>query len=729
MEKLGIGDEVYDEHGRAHVIRRETDVLFGLDCYRVTFDDGQEVVASASHGWTVDLQTSHGDKRSIETLTTAELATRYQSPSGRRRARMLNAGVDSPDVELPIDPYLLGLWLGDGNRCNGSIAINWGVRDEVEQILAPLLGPHETLTFSHVANMTGNVNIRNKSRHAANCPALIQRLRSLGVLNNKHVPDLYAFAGTEQRRSLLQGLIDSDGCIDTNGRVQFTNVDRLLIEDTRDLICSLGYKPFIRQHSTAGWILSFRVDERPVARLRHKLERQRPLTVQQPRYRYVTNVEKVPSVPVKCIGIDTPTHLFQVERGVVTHNTRNTMTLFPGLFSDDAIQDYKIDVGKEIVYAHGARCRLESVTSSPRTLEGARASFTLKGETQHWLASNEGHKMSEVIARNATKARDGSARALAISNAHNPGEDSDAEHDWEGYQAIAQGKSKGEGFLYDSLEAPPGTDLADEDQLRAGLTAARGDSIWLDIDRHVEEIYDPRNSPSLSRRFYLNQIVAAEDAWVAPHEWDALADPTQVVADGEIVTLGFDGSKTDDHSALMGCRVSDGFLFTIDVWDPARYGGEAPREQIDAAVQRSKDKYDVVGFYSDLHPWESYVDKWMEDFDRTLCVSATAKHPIAWDMRARNQDFTIKGAERMQDAIIVKAFRHDGDPRVRQHVHNARRRPNNWGVSFGKEHRESDRKIDALPAGILARMARQDYLALPPSKQRRARRSGKAMYL
>lgn len=414
---------------------------------------------------------------------------------------------------------------------------------------------------------------------------------------------------------------------------------------------------------------------------------------------------------------------------VAREQTRNTMTLFPGLFSEAAIREYRIDLGKEIIYAHRGRARLESVTSSPRALEGARATFTLKNETQHWLLNNEGHAMAEVIARNSTKARDGASRTLAIANAHEPGEDSDAERDWEAWQAIEQQKSRSTGFLYDSLEAPATVDIADEEQLRAGLRAARGDSEWLDEDRHVEEIYDPRNSPATSRRFYLNQIIAAEDAWVAPHEWDQLAADAEPVledtevADGEEITLGADWSKSDDHSALLGCRVSDGYVFTIDVWDPADHGGEAPRDLIDAAVLAARERYDVAAFFSDLHPFESYVDRWAELFGKELAIKASPKHPIAWDMRGRTKEFTVE-VERLHDEIVEAAFRHDGDPRVRQHFHNARRRPNAWGVSVGKEHRMSARKIDSVPATTLARMARRLLLADP---KRRRKRSGKAL--
>jgi len=432
---------------------------------------------------------------------------------------------------------------------------------------------------------------------------------------------------------------------------------------------------------------------------------------------------------------------------VAKDQTRNTMTLFPGLFNDAAISDYGIDLGKEILYAHSGRCRLEAVTSSPRALEGPRASFTLKNETQHWLVNNDGHEMSKVIARNATKSRDGSSRVLAISNAHEPGEDSDAERDYEAWLAIEQGKSRSTGFLYDSLEAPPEIDIRDEEQLRIGLSIARGDSIWLDIDRHVEEIYDPRNSVATSRRFYLNQIVAAEDAWISPHEYDALEQVRDVVirhetivreldergkerertviVPGEEITLGFDGSKSDDHTALIGCCLSDGYTFTLGVWDPEEHGGEAPRDIIDGTVRNALEKYQVCAFFADLAEWESYVDAWAQDYGKKFELKATARHAVAWDMRGHRKEATIE-IERLHDEIVEKMFRHDGNSRAKQHFHNARRRPNEWGITVGKEHRESKRKIDAVPATMLARMARRLVLANP---KRKRPKTGKAVFI
>ncbi len=400
--------------------------------------------------------------------------------------------------------------------------------------------------------------------------------------------------------------------------------------------------------------------------------------------------------------------------------TRTTMTIFPWIFSRSAIEEYGIDIGKEIIYADRGKRRIECVTSSPSALEGMRSSFVIRNETHHWLSNNEGHAMNAVIKRNNAKARGGAARALSITNAYEPGEESVAQVAREAWEKVQIGSAVDTGMLYDSLEAPPEAKLTAEDA-PAVIEAVKGDADWLDIERIVQEILDITNPPSQSRRFYYNQIVATEDAWVTPQEWDRLADKEERVADGELIALGFDGSLTDDHCALMACRISDGFTFTIGVWDPEKYGGEAPRARIDAAVHQVFDRFDVVAFFSDLHPWESYVDRWDLNLGVKLCVASSPKHRIAWDMRARQKEFTLEGCERTHNEITELAFHHDGNAMVRQHVHNARRRPNAWGVAFGKEHRESRRKVDALAALILARMARRTYLALPPRKQRRKR--------
>ena len=425
------------------------------------------------------------------------------------------------------------------------------------------------------------------------------------------------------------------------------------------------------------------------------------------------------------VGVPVPLPWVQLA-GVSEKQTTNTMSMVLAMIAESPIlDDYQLDPGLTRIYSVGGG-RLEPITASAPTAEGARPTFCVLDETHLWLQANGGHKLAEVIRRNLGKSRDGAARSVETTNAHEQGMESVAERSYDAWQAQLSGRARGSTILYDSREAPPGTVLADEVGLMAALAVTYGDSTWVDLERIRDEIYDPATPASESRRFYLNQRSVAEDAWVSPAEWDACTDPTVVVADGAQVTLGFDGSVTDDHTALIGCSIDDDHLFEVGVWTPGA-SGEIDRAAVDLAVRRAFERWDVVGFYGDLHPWESYIDRWAEELGADLVVKASPRHGVAWDMRGRLGQFTT-ACERLQAAILEGAVSHDGSTMMRQHFHNARRRPNRFGVGVGKEHRESSRKIDAVPAAVLARLGRADYLALPASRRRRVR-TGRVSFL
>lgn len=439
-------------------------------------------------------------------------------------------------------------------------------------------------------------------------------------------------------------------------------------------------------------------------------------------------------------GVPHPEAWVQIA-AVSKDQTRNTMTLFPSVFTPAAIERYSIDLGKEIIYAHKGAKRIEAVTSSPRALEGGRPTFTLRNETHHWLSSNEGHEMDAVIDRNAVKSSDGASRALSITNAYMPGEDSVAERARDAYELMQSGKSLATGLLYDSLEAPPEAPLS-ADAAPKVIELVRGDSHWLDTQRIVQAILDPRNPPSRSRRFWYNQIVAAEDAWIAPYQWDALARPERLVDEGEQVTVFFDGSKSDDATVLVACCVSDGHVFLIDCWQrPAGLDSKArwvvPREEVDAAVDRMFDRWSVRAFFADPGSgeddsgerfWDGYIDGWATRHGDRLVIKATTTagnhHAVMWDMRSpgRQQEFTEATERCYSDITSNLSLSHDGNRLLRQHAVNARRRPNRWGVAIGKEHRESARKIDAMVGAIGARMVRRKLLSSPDWKKQTAKK-------
>src|SRR5690606_20361909 len=251
------------------------------------------------------------------------------------------------------------------------------------------------------------------------------------------------------------------------------------------------------------------------------------------------------------------------------------------------------------------------------------------------------------------------------------------------------------------------------------------DCWWVNHNAIITRIWDARSRPDDSKRKYLNWPTAAEDAWVTPQAWSALADPAQVVADGEEIVAFFDGSRSRDATALIGCRVSDGHVFTIGVWepDPSHDDGDVvPVAEVDATVERMFSRWQVLAFFADVREWEGFVKvTWPERYADRLLVyaqpSGKEPQPIAWDMRGHVYDFT-QACELTETEILERRFTHDGDSRVARHVGNARRRPNRYGVSIGKESPDSPKKIDAAVCVIGARMVRRLLLASPAWSQR-----------
>ena len=427
--------------------------------------------------------------------------------------------------------------------------------------------------------------------------------------------------------------------------------------------------------------------------------------------------------------------------------TKNTMRFMPGLITPEAERSYNVQPGKEMIHAGRGRL-IQAVTSSPMTLEGARSTFVLANETQHWKRSNDGHEMHAVISRNSTK---GGARRLAITNAYEPSEDSVAQRDREAWEQSTAGQSLTTGILYDSLEAPPDAPLTAE---AAPTVAAsiRGDSVWLDTDRIVQAILDTRTPASQSRRFWYNQITATEDAWLVPQDFDACADD-QVLLPTDEVVLFFDGSKSDDATGLVGCRIIDGHLFTLGMWQrPPGLDRDVrwlvPRELVDDRVSEIVNQYRVVALYADpSHAlddvteeryWDALLDEWHRRWkDRFIVWAQPGKggHSVMWDMAApgRTAEFTA-AAERFEADVADSAravadgrpedrvLTHDGDGRLRRHAHNAKRYPNRYGVSLWKGARGSARKIDLAVCAVGARMVRREVLNSAAKKKQRSGR-------
>jgi hypothetical protein len=297
-------------------------------------------------------------------------------------------------------------------------------------------------------------------------------------------------------------------------------------------------------------------------------------------------------------------------------------------------------------------------------------------------------------------------------------------------------------LLYDAREAPPIDDLGDEPALMAGLADAYGDSTWVDLERLRDEIYDPSTPPEDSRRFYLNQITAASDSWLAEYEWaGAQAGPDVMApADGEVIALGFDGSRglegkrakrpgaVADSTALIACRVSDGFTWPVRVWEqpdgPSGVGWKPPLAEIEATVEETFKRFTVVAFFADPAKWEGVVAGWEAKYGKRLKVKATQANPISWWMTGSRGAIVVRAVDAFHTAVLEGELCHSGSAVLTRHVLNARRRLGRFGVSISKEHPESARKIDAAVAAVLAFEARRQAVAagFTTAEPRRSRR-------
>ncbi len=235
--------------------------------------------------------------------------------------------LDLPTAVLPISPYVLGTWLGDGHSAAARVTSG---DDETWDLLET-----EGLVVRHVggAPLTRSLTYGTPNP-VTGARSLLADLRSLRVLGAKHIPAIYLRASQSQRKALLAGLLDTDGTVTSTGSPQFTTTSARLAEDVFDLIVGLGYRCSVARRVVAGrtmessvaYTLDFTSDE-PLFRLRRKrdLHRSRRIGVRTTaalQRRYVIKVERIASVPVRCIQVDREDGMFLAGRSMIpTHNS------------------------------------------------------------------------------------------------------------------------------------------------------------------------------------------------------------------------------------------------------------------------------------------------------------------------------------------------------------------------------------------------------------------------
>ncbi|MBK6887018.1 MAG: hypothetical protein IPH03_11735, partial [Tetrasphaera sp.] len=248
-------------------------------------------------------------------------------------------------------------------------------------------------------------------------------------------------------------------------------------------------------------------------------------------------------------------------------------------------------------------------------------------------------------------------------------------------------------------------------------TAERGG--WVDLDRIDAEIEEltTKGDAAQAERFYLNRIVATSDAYFDAEAWAECAIPTDVPL-GATITLGFDGSMVDDWTAIRARWVTDDGVFgftptfadgAATIWNPADYGGEVPRGEVQAAVEHLFDTYDVQRFYCDPELWQSEIEGWATRYGD--------KRVVSWATYRTRQ--MAAALERLRTDVATQSLTHDNCPVTASHVANARRVRRAGGVVIGKPN--THQKIDAVMADALAHEAACDVLVAGIPKKRTRR--------
>lgn len=328
----------------------------------------------------------HRSQRTFATVrTTEEIGATLRCDTADRRAnhsvtncRPLNL----PQRELLLPPYLLGAWLGDGHSAGARLTttdpeIICHIEDEGIDVVPqswpnfglrlfaaePIVARECVVCGEPFIPQTSQVRSCGRSCEAQarlvsapvsppTCPdcgrpssglrqcqqcrdhhgTVQARLKTLGVLGDKHIPASYLRASVAQRRALLAGLLDTDGTVTTGGSVQFSVTNRRLAEQTRELVVGLGYRCAIRtkrvkgrsDHSSVAYTLNFTTHDRVFWLSRkHLLHKERMTgSVSRARMRYIVDVRPVTSVPVRCVQVDNPDHLYLAGPTMIpTHNS------------------------------------------------------------------------------------------------------------------------------------------------------------------------------------------------------------------------------------------------------------------------------------------------------------------------------------------------------------------------------------------------------------------------
>lgn len=354
------------------------------------------------------------------------------------------------------------------------------------------------------------------------------------------------------------------------------------------------------------------------------------------------------------VGAPYPTPYIPI-LGVSEDQTDNTyLPLLTMIRESDLVNLAGMDAGETRTTLPGGGI-IDPVTSSWNARLGARMTFATLTEPHLMIRRNGGRKLAAAVKRNIA-GMDG--RWLELTNGWDPTEGSEA-------QATAE---SGESGVYVNTVEPRRVENLDDDaELFAELRRQYEDHTtdeggWVKLERIVAEIRSPRTLESDARRYFLNEIVEGLDSLVDHTKWDAKADTSLSLQPGDYIGLGFDGSRSDDSTALIAVRRSDLTVHELGVWEA---DGEehwvVPRAEVHDRLADVFAAYRVGRMLGDPWRWENDLSIWADTYGDKVVLEFPTNVQVRMD----------KAINRFVGAFKRGELTHTGAGRLSAHVKNA----------------------------------------------------------
>jgi len=433
---------------------------------------------------------------------------------------------------------------------------------------------------------------------------------------------------------------------------------------------------------------------------------------------WIAAAELHPNAPVRCIGWDDDGE--PIGGGVtdpyiplvaVTEEQSDELAYgaLRSILSESPVAD-DFDIGLERIMRKHGDGKAISLASSPDARDGARTTFEVVDESHRWTLPRLKQAHRTMMA-NLPKRKISDAWMLEVTTAPSPGEGSVAEDTMDYARQVADGKIADSRLFFYHRQASDKHDLETPEGIRAAVIEASGPvAEWSDIDGICEQWRDPTADRTYLERVWLNRLVRSSDKAFDTERWKALVVSNTSIPDGSMITLGFDGARYRDSTALVATHIVSGYQWLVGLWEHPHgiEEWEVPQHEVNEALAECFRRWDVWRMYADPPYWETHIASWAGEYggDRVM---------EWWTNRMKAMAYALRS---FSNAIQSGELTHDGSAGLTRHIGNACRRTLTlrdeddkplWVIQ--KERPDSPHKIDAAMAGCLSWEARCDALA------------------